>query len=365
MVWDKSYDPATGGSIRALRNGGFVMAGHFRFNDTGVEGPSVMRLGADGSVVWQAAYPMGWGAYPADIQELSGGDLLVVGTIRTADRYQEMWAMRLLGDGSVVWATDYGSPGMERGSAVVVSGDGRIFLAGSTTSRSGSVEGLVLISAGILELTPRGEIVAQMALRGNETGSVTDLDLTPRGTLVVAGVEQPIGRRIWAAEIDNDWNLLWKRQYAVATFGANVRSTSDGGFIVGSSALGKGHRPWLLKLDRAGGVAGQDCELNTTVMSMALEARERAVEPIYTEAAISRVGDFPGRRARDSRGDDVLVYRFFDGSYSLPARAGPCAGLGSPVVRSSNAGAAGSRSIDRFPRNRQRVTSSATSPLTT
>jgi outer membrane protein assembly factor BamB len=280
--WMKSLGPAAGGRVRSVSGGGLVVATQARTHETGPSTAWVLRLDDAGDIRWQSSYPTGQETYISDVRQLRNGDILVVATTRTPGHDWDMWALRLLETGSIVWQRTFGGSGGDHGATVLESDDGSLFLVGTTSPPLVPGTTPILPNATVIKLSRDGEIVWQKALRGAATRYARSADLNAAGELVVAGSDRAFGGRAWLAGLDAEGELLWVRGYDGGSFGPEVLATSDGGYLLSASASANLHPPVLRKLDRSATGADSSCEIATVVEPTSLEARPTRAIPIWT-----------------------------------------------------------------------------------
>src|SRR5438552_6369727 len=113
IVWQKLYNGGGGGfatpvSVDEMLDGGFIVAGNFGVSRSGngPKGPFLLRLDAEGGSVWQKIYPEGsFSVYPggffSEARGTRNGGIIAVGSKITICCGVFAWALRLDSDGSV------------------------------------------------------------------------------------------------------------------------------------------------------------------------------------------------------------------------------------------------------------------------
>ena len=101
IVWQKLFGGGGNGyttpvSVDEMLDGGFLASGHFSVSrsGSGPSGPWLLRLDADGDLVWQKIYP---GSFFSEAHVTRDGGMIVVGSC-CGDR---VWAMKLDVNGDV------------------------------------------------------------------------------------------------------------------------------------------------------------------------------------------------------------------------------------------------------------------------
>ena len=95
----------------------------------------VLKLNADGTVAWQKTYGGSSGDYAHSIQQTSDGGYIVAGIYRFfRGRERDIWVLKLNADGSVAWQKTYGGSGDDIANSIQQTSDGGYIVAGHTTS---------------------------------------------------------------------------------------------------------------------------------------------------------------------------------------------------------------------------------------
>lgn len=137
VQWVRFYVNHGGGigSIARAPDGSFIVALYESYDNNLIVG----RLAGDGTVSWSRIYspPIGWRVIDvAAIVAAPAGGFLVVGTIWNTDdtRDRDIFAVRLDGQGGVLWSKRYGNqPDISNEpKAVVSTPDGGFLIAGVT-----------------------------------------------------------------------------------------------------------------------------------------------------------------------------------------------------------------------------------------
>jgi hypothetical protein len=110
IAWHKTY----GGighhvveSLHSTSDGGYVLSGWISPAPLGAEFPNnidawLLRLDANGGIVWQKAYGAGGYDEASSVLETDGGEYIAVGTTSSSGR-SDVWALKLDHAGNIVW----------------------------------------------------------------------------------------------------------------------------------------------------------------------------------------------------------------------------------------------------------------------
>jgi predicted secreted protein len=112
IIWQKTYGGSgneTPYSIKQTHDGGYVVAGYTSSFGSGGRDFWILKLDTDGSVVWQKAYGGGSNETAWAIQQTDDNGYIVVGRTRSfGPGSQNAWILKLDANGSVVWQKTYG-----------------------------------------------------------------------------------------------------------------------------------------------------------------------------------------------------------------------------------------------------------------
>ena len=274
VVWQKTYggvssEGASDPSVRTMSDGGFVVAGSTLSFGAGSYDFWLLRLEANGNIAWQRTY----GGLGSDdgrsVQPTSDGGFIVAGATQSfgADAVGDVWVIRLDANGNVVWQRTYGGSAGDGAHAVQPTSDGGFIVFGNTESF-----GAGLTDVLVLKLDGNGNVLWQKTYGGvnkDRVWSGQSGQITSDGGFIVAGSTNYLvgtgGEDMWLLRLEGNGNVVWQKTYGVQgddrAFSAQV--TSDGGLIVG----GSGGR--VLRLD-ANGSLSASCSLGqaSTAVSM-------------------------------------------------------------------------------------------------
>jgi hypothetical protein len=284
-LWDKSFggdrrDYITG--IQETSDGGFMVVGTSESNTNGNKtvplfatyNPRLadiwlLRLHANGEIIWQRAYGGDSFDRSASIERTASGNYVICGEsesapsgIKTSLNYglSDVWVVCINADGDVLWERSFGGNYHDQGIHAVQTSDGG-FLVGATTSSatSGNKSSSHFGSSDlwVIKLDAAGTKVWERSFGGNAYDSLCGVLQTSEGNLIVGGWAEGLSeggnkiapRRsfmgdVWLIRLDNDGNRLWEETYsalegAVAYW---IVPTSDGGVALAGSA-GKAQHP--------------------------------------------------------------------------------------------------------------------------
>lgn len=192
------------------------------------------RVDADGDLLWTRGFTRpGTGRhFLFDAAELADGSWIAVGATGLLDQPpQAAWVVRLAADGDLLWQFEFGGGQVEAARAVALAADGGFVVAGTTSSSGAGSD-----DAFVLKLDADGAIQWQRTFGGPDSEQVEDLVALDDGGFAVVGAGNgftPSGHAPWILRLDADGAPLWHRAVADVwgDLGA-VAQTADGQLVV-------------------------------------------------------------------------------------------------------------------------------------
>jgi hypothetical protein len=254
IAWQKTYGGGANGgsasSVQLTSDGGYIVAGYTVSFGAGGQDAWLLKLDADGNVIWQRTYggSLSDGAMSAE-PTADGGYIVAGWTASFGAGSEDVWVLKLDRDGNIIWQKTYGDTGQDVALSVQPTGDGGYIVAGAAANHGGWV----------LKLDANGNVDWQKTYGG----STNSIQPTADGGYVVAGgiggSALDIGDA-WILKLDTGGNITWQRTYRVsAGSAASVQSTADGGYVVAGITSPSQLEPvdaWILKLDANGAISG-------------------------------------------------------------------------------------------------------------
>lgn len=269
----ETYDDAY--SIKQTNDGGYIVAGEI--GDAHTEGDLwIIKLDSNGGIVWQKAIGSQdqYGNQVFDraycVQQTADGGYIVAAE---SDRFR-YWVLKLNADGSIVWQKFYGGQ-FAGAKSIQQTSDGGYIVGGhgtgAGTSNSGGGD------FGLIKLNPDGSVAWEKVYGAvNNDGKSTweflySVQQTTDNGYIMSGTEQSFGIwndvDFWLVKVDQQGNILWRKSYRgpsqeddlskCSEWQPDVRQTPDGGYIVAGmtrSFGAYGSDIWVLKLDGSGNV---------------------------------------------------------------------------------------------------------------
>lgn len=245
-TWDHTFGAATDDKIAAavqLADGGFAIVGNTRMTRTGGYNAWVLRVAADGRPIWRESFGGGATDQLRDLIETPDGRLYAVGHTRSRGAGQsDLWLLKLDADGTVLFQRTYGGAANDRVHAAVPTGDGGIVVTGFTASQGAGGRDL-----WVARFSAAGQPVWSRTLGGADHDEGFDLVALPDGGLAVTGhfwAGQARGYDTAVARFTADGDVLWQRSLDRAVFdaGTGLAPAPDGGLLVVGATSDAGQR---------------------------------------------------------------------------------------------------------------------------
>jgi uncharacterized delta-60 repeat protein len=192
LVWQRSYaageiaDPRGGLTVAA--DGSIYVAGGLQEPQRGIVDLAVLliKLAPDGSLVWDRTWGGRSGDSPADVTAAADGTVLVAGQSNSfAVGSDDAFFVRFLPTGKIAAAATWGGAGLDAGAGVGVAADGTIALGASAEAPPYS-----LLRAPTKASRPRGSLTIPSGSLTDAGGAVSDpagVVGTPNGSTTFAG----------------------------------------------------------------------------------------------------------------------------------------------------------------------------------
>lgn len=245
-------------------NGDFLIAGRL-FQQNGPSMGTVIRIHADGSLVWSKNYPGPFSTFFSSMAALPNDTFVLTGTYFTSNiaGEEKTWLVVLDGaTGNVLWEQQYGYPGNQNdGYAVVATSDGGFVAAALNLERGSNKVATTLVY----------KFDAQRRLQWQHEfldGVSFAIAQTSDGGYILSGAHQIAGTlnsNPYVLRLDPNGNKVWSRAFTGTSIYVLIRSgvtpTRDGNFLVAAKSA-------LIKVDRAGNIVWERRNGNFALVSV-------------------------------------------------------------------------------------------------
>ena len=256
-----------GDSVKATPDGGIIVAAITQSNDGDVTNHHgnqdfwVLKLDSNGEMEWQEALGGSAVDFAVSIATTPDGGYIAAGHTFSSDGDVTLnhgsidaWVVKLDADGDVIWQRAYGGTGDDRAYAVNPAPSGGYYITGNSSENNG--EGDVTNNHGwadvwVLKVEENGDIIWQKSLGGSLTDIGFSGAVTPHNTYVIAGMSTSSngdvtfnhgGEDYWVAELDEDGELLWQKSLGGSSndWAYSILPTTDGYIIAGETTSADG-----------------------------------------------------------------------------------------------------------------------------
>ena len=256
IEWQKAY--GAGGAdvahaVQQTSDGGYVVAGYTKSFGASMKDYFILKLSATGEVQWQKRY----GGIKDDViryvVQLSDGGYLAAGFTHSFGKNGDILVIKLDANGNLIWQKTYGGSKFEEPGAILEMPDGYIIME-QTASFSNSTDGWVF------KLDVNGKILWQKTYGGTGFDEISAAQITSDGGFIAVGETTSFGagpEDFWILKFDADGNLQWEKRHggSNADEAESVALTPDGGFVVVGHTFSfgaSGHDIWVTSLDSDG-----------------------------------------------------------------------------------------------------------------
>lgn len=150
-LWETTFGGAGldyASTVTATRDGAIIVGGLTRSRATGFDS-RVLKLAADGRVIWDATLGGDRDDWIRAIVETRDGDLALAGyTMSAGAGLYDVWLLRLDADGRSLSERTFGAAGNEWARALVELPDGSLAMAGDTRSEGAGESDVLIIRVG-------------------------------------------------------------------------------------------------------------------------------------------------------------------------------------------------------------------------
>jgi len=260
---------------------------------------------------WAKTYGGSSSDYAYSIQQTSDGGYIVVGeTWSFGAGSGDIWVLKLDANGTVVWQKTYGGSDYETAYSIQQTSDGGYIVAGETYSF-----GTGYFDIWVLKLDANGTVVWQKTYSKSSYETAYSIQQTSDGGYIVAGKTYSfLGgfycEKFWVLKLDTNGNVVWQKIYggkydAVAK---SIQQTNDGGYIVAGhtwSFGNGGYEFWVLKLDANGDIpnCGYFISSDATVAihvftqkSTSIRLSDTFISGVNSTATITNTNIIPGEQ---------------------------------------------------------------------
>ena len=258
MVWEKTYggsDDDGAWSIQQTKDGGYIVAGYTSSFGAGGLDVYVIKLDANGNELWKKTYG-GSDDEIAVIKQTKDGGYIVAGWTKSFGAGSlDVYIIKLDANGNKVWEKTYGGSGDDWANSIQQTTDGGYIVAGGTYSfGAGSLD------VYIIKLDANGTKLWEKTFGESNDDDAWSIQQTKDGGYIVAGYTNSFGagyEDVYVIKLDENGNKVWEKTYGGSDYDGTyaIQQTKDGGYIVAgyTYSFGAGYSDiYVIKMDSEG-----------------------------------------------------------------------------------------------------------------
>lgn len=264
IQWQKALGGSksdVGYTIEQTVDGGYILAGYADSNDGQVTDNHgytdfwVIKLDASGNIKWQKALGGSYHDNARSVVQTSDGGYIVTGDASSTDGQVvgnhgsvDGWVVKLDANGNISWTKCYGGSGIDEIDDIKPLPDGGFVMTGYSLSSFG---GSSINHGGgdlwVIRIDALGNLLWQYTYGGTEVDGGKQVQLTPDGGFLVAGITKSGDGDVsghhgdfdaWLIKIDNNGKLLWQKCYGGSSLdmATCLFATSGNDYIIGAQS---------------------------------------------------------------------------------------------------------------------------------
>jgi hypothetical protein len=273
-------------SIQSTSDGGFIVAGYSSSSNGDVIGNQgsfdywVAKLTSTGTITWKKTLGGSGMDIATCVQQTSDGGYIVSGNSNSTNSDVanniggiDYWILKLAANGNVIWQKSLGGTVYDYGNEIQETTDGGYVIVGYTNSTNGDITGNHgNYDCWVVKMDALGTLVWQKSLGGSLLDQAFSIQQTSDGGYIFAGATSSQDGNVtanhgsddcWIVKLDSLGNLIWQKSFGGPSqdFAYSILQTADGGYVFtgfttsagGDVSVTHGGRDcWVVKLDSTG-----------------------------------------------------------------------------------------------------------------
>lgn len=212
--------------------------------------PEIPPVVIDTTKIFAKSYGTALSDLVTGVRQCNDGGIIICGyTISGAFGDNDIFITKLNGSGEVVWSNLYGGAGNDQAVSIEKTSDGSFIISGTTSSFSGSFDPFTI------KINQAGVVEWSRYYRFWNEDYCNALVQTGDGGYILTGYTNSFqigGYDIYAIKLDQSGSIMWARAYGGTQndYGNSIRSTPEGGYIIGgyTFSYGSNGEGYILKL---------------------------------------------------------------------------------------------------------------------
>jgi len=249
----------------------------------------VVKIDSTGKIMWNFLFGGSLDDYATSVIATTDGGYMVAGYSNSTDGNItnnhsgsiDYWLVKLDAEGHLMWQRSLGGSRDDYAANIIQTSDGGYAVCGYTNSNDDDVSGNHGASDyWVVKLDGVGNIQWQATMGGTALDNATDIRQTSDGGYIVVGYSNSGNGDVtgnhggsldyWMTKLDANGSLLWQKSIGGSDDdqAAAVRQTDDGGYLVAGSSrsadgdatsghTGRGYDYWIVKTDASGTIMWQ------------------------------------------------------------------------------------------------------------
>jgi len=241
-VWNKTFGGAkdeTDWNVQPTSDGGYILLGATKSFGAGNADAWLIKTDSDGNKVWDKTFGGPADDFGKSVQPTSDGGYILAGyTASFGAGIFDVWLIKTDLGGREIWSKTFGGANLDATWTVQQMNDDGYILAGQTFNYG---NGNILYSdAWLIKTDSRGDKLWDKTFGGTALDSIDSVQPTSDGGYILVGVTFSDGAGqsdAWLLKTDSQGREVWNRTFGGTDEeeGFDVRSTSDGGYIIAAS----------------------------------------------------------------------------------------------------------------------------------
>jgi hypothetical protein len=244
-------------TIKQTKDGGYVISGWTKSSNGDVSENLggydywILKLNANGAIVWNRVLGGSNDDRAYYIMQTRDGSYMVAGYSKSNDGNAtgnhggyDMWLLKLSAEGDIVWQKSYGGGDDDGAFCIQETSDGGYIAAGFAKSLDGDVtENRNLTDYWIVKLASNGEIEWQKTMGGLNDDYATSIQQTDDGGYIIVGQTNSIDGDVkrnhgsydfWIVKLDEIGLVEWQKTVGKTEDDEayHIQQTRDRGYIV-------------------------------------------------------------------------------------------------------------------------------------
>jgi len=227
QYWAKAYggsDNDMAYSVWQTTDGGYIIAGYTYSYGAGSYDVWVLKLNSSGNITWQKTYGGSDDDRAYSIQQTADGGYIVAGNTQSfGAESNDFWVLRLGTNGSVLWQETFGTSGSDIPRAIKQTDDNDDGMKDDGYIVSGECScGLGGADIWIVKLDSVGQIAWQKAYGGSNYDGDAFIQQTTDGGYIILAETTSFGISVadlWVLKLDGNGNVgrgypgTWRKTY--------------------------------------------------------------------------------------------------------------------------------------------------------